>query len=305
MERQSGEPDRAFILLRLAQAELLEQFMHQRWVGSKRYSLEGSASLLVLLDSLFDAASGAEIAFIAMSHRGRLNVMVNIVGRPPTDVFARFETGDPRAFLGGGDLRYHLGATGEYRTASGRTVGVHLVSNPSHLEAADPVMMGRARAHQDRVGPEGRRKVLPVCLHGDAAFAGQGIAAETLNLDGLPAFTVGGTIQIVVNNLIGFTTPPVALHASRYATDAPRRLARPICHLNGQDPDAVVRVGRMAAEYRERFQTDVVVDLIGFRRYGHSEVDDPTTTQPLLYRRIEAMPRLWRDYGARIGARTP
>ena len=302
MEGRSEDPDRPFILRRLAQAEILEQFMHQRWVGSKRYSLEGSASLLVLLDSLLDAASGSEIAFIAMSHRGRLNVMVNVVGRPPTDVFARFEAGDPRAFLGGGDLRYHLGATGDYRTASGRTVGVHLVSNPSHLEAVDPVMMGRARARQDRLGPGGRHRVLPVCLHGDAAFSGQGIAAETLNLDGLPGFTVGGTIQIVVNNLIGFTTPPGSLHGSRYASDVARRLDVPIFHVNGQDPDAVVRVGRMAAQYRERFQTDVVVDLIGFRRHGHSEVDDPTTTQPLLYGRIEALPRLWRDYGGRIGA---
>jgi 2-oxoglutarate dehydrogenase E1 component len=302
MERQPGEPDRAFILERLASAELLEQFMHRCWVGSKRYSLEGSAALLVLLDSVLDAAAGAEIALIAMSHRGRLNVMVNLVGRPPADVFARFEDVDPRAFLGGGDLRYHLGATGLYRTFSGRTVGLHLVSNPSHLEAVNPVMMGRARARQERLGSEGRRKVLPLCLHGDAAFAGQGIVAETLNLDGLPAFTVGGTIQILVNNLIGFTTPPGSLHGSRYASDLARRLDVPIFHVNGQEPEAVNRVGRMAAEYRERYQTDVVVDLIGFRRHGHSEVDDPTTTQPLLYRRIDALPRLWRDYGARIGA---
>jgi 2-oxoglutarate dehydrogenase E1 component len=302
MERRPEEPARTFILRRLAQAEIIEQFMHQRWVGSKRYSLEGSAALLVLLDSLLDAATGATIALIAMSHRGRLNLMINIVGRPVSDVFARFEDVDPRAFLGGGDLRYHLGATGRYRTASGRTVGVHLVSNPSHLEAVDPVMMGRARARQERLGAEGKRRVLPICLHGDAAFAGQGIAAETLNLDGLPAFSIGGTIQIVVNNLIGFTTPPASLHGSRYASDVARRLDVPIIHVNGQDPEAVARVGRMAAEYREEFQADVVVDLIGFRRYGHSEVDDPTTTQPILYGRIEAMPRLWQAYGARIGA---
>jgi 2-oxoglutarate dehydrogenase E1 component len=172
MEREPRPPDRPAILRRLAQAELLEQFMHRRWVGSKRYSLEGSASVLVAIDNVLDAAASAEVSLLAMSHRGRLNVVVNVVGRAPGEVFARFEEGDPRAFLGGGDVRYHLGATGEYRTPAGRVLRLHLVSNPSHLEAVDPVMMGRARARQDRIGAEGREKVLPICLHGDAAFAG-------------------------------------------------------------------------------------------------------------------------------------
>jgi 2-oxoglutarate dehydrogenase E1 component len=302
MEREPRPPDRPAILRRLAQAELLEQFMHRRWVGSKRYSLEGSASVLVLLDHILDASATAEISLIAMSHRGRLNVVVNVVGRAPGEVFARFEEGDPRAFLGGGDVRYHLGATGTFLTASGRTLKLHLVSNPSHLEAVDPVMMGRARARQERLGEGGREKVVPICLHGDAAFAGQGIVAETLNLDRLPGYEVGGTVQVLVNNLIGFTTPHQALHGARFSSDAARRLDVPIFHVNGLEPEAVARVGRIAAEYRERFHTDVVVDVIGFRRYGHSEVDDPTVTQPLLYRRIEKTPMLWQAYGDRIGA---
>jgi 2-oxoglutarate dehydrogenase E1 component len=302
MEREPRAPDRPAILRRLAQAELLEQFMHRRWVGSKRYSLEGSASVLVALDNVLDEAASADVALIAMSHRGRLNVVVNIVGRAPGDVFARFEEGDPRAFLGGGDVRYHLGATGEYRTVSGRVLRLHLVSNPSHLEAVDPVMMGRARARQERIGADGRSKVLPICLHGDAAFAGQGIVAETLNLDGLPGYEVGGTVHVLVNNLIGFTTAPASLHGTRFSSDAARRLDVPIFHVNGLEPEAVARVGRIASEYRERFHTDVVMDVIGFRRYGHSEVDDPTVTQPLLYRRIEKTPMLWQAYGERIGA---
>ena len=304
MERDPEEPDRRYILERLARAELLERFIHRRWVGSKRYSLEGSASVVPLLDAVLEVAAnaGAEIAILAISHRGRLNVIVNIVGRPARDLFIRFEDSDPRSLLGSGDVRYHLGATGEYETRSGKRLHIHLVSNPSHLEAVDPVMMGRARARQDRIGSDGRRRVLPLCLHGDAAFAGQGIAAETLNLDGLPGFGVGGTVHVVINNLIGFTTPPASLHGSRYATDVARRLDIPIFHVNGQDPEAVVRVGRIAAACRARFGTDVVVDVIGFRRYGHSEVDDPTTTQPILYRAIERTPMLWQAYGERIGA---
>ncbi|HUD71665.1 MAG TPA: 2-oxoglutarate dehydrogenase E1 component [Dongiaceae bacterium] len=302
MEAEPAQPDRQYLLRRLAEAELVEQFMHQRWVGSKRYSLEGTAALVPLLDSVIDASGDVQVTLIAMSHRGRLNVMINNVGRAAVDVFARFEDIDPRAYLGGGDLRYHLGATGVHRTASGREVKVHLVSNPSHLEAVDPVMMGRARARQERIGAEGGEALLPICLHGDAAFAGQGVAAETLNLDGLPGYTVGGTVQVVVNNLIGFTAAPVSLHGSRYASDMAHRLDIPIFHVNGNDAEAVWRVGRIAGEYRRAFGTDLVIDLIGFRRHGHSEVDDPTTSHPLLYAKIEKTPRLWEAYGKQIGA---
>ena len=286
------------ILERLIRAELFEQSLQARFVGTKRYSLEGLAVLIPLLDQIVEtaAASGVEQLILAMSHRGRLNVMVHIVGRPPAEIFADFEDVDPRSVLGGGDVKYHVGATGEYRVPDGRSMEVHLVSNPSHLEAVDPVAMGRARAKQARIGPQGWQRVLPVTLHGDAAFAGQGIWAETLNMDDLSAYTVGGTIHVIVNNLLGFTTPPLELHSSRFAADLARRQSIPIFHVNGEDPDAVVRVGRMAVDYRAQFSNDVVIDLIGFRRHGHSEVDDPTITQPRLYAKIKDHPPLWQIY---------
>jgi 2-oxoglutarate dehydrogenase E1 component len=299
----AAKPDQQRILERLLRAELFEQTLQARFVGTKRYSLEGIAALIPLLDRVVEAAaaSGAEQMVLAMSHRGRLNVMVHIVGRPTAEIFADFEDVDPRSVLGGGDVKYHVGATGEYRTASGRSVEVHLVSNPSHLEAVDPVAMGRARAKQARIGPQGRQRLLPVTLHGDAAFAGQGIWAETLNLDDLSAYTVGGTIHVIVNNLLGFTTPPGELHSSRFASDLAKRQSIPIFHVNGEDPDAVVRVGEIAADYRARFASDVVIDLIGFRRHGHSEVDDPTITQPLLYAKIKDHPPLWQIYARQNG----
>jgi 2-oxoglutarate dehydrogenase E1 component len=201
--------------------------------------------------------------------------------------------------LGAGDVKYHLGATGDYQTQAGGVVRVHLVSNPSHLEAVNPVAMGRARAKQDRLGS--RQAVLPIVIHGDSAFAGQGVVAETLNLADLPGYTVGGTLQVVVNNLIGFTTTQPNLHSSRYASDVARRLDAPVFHVNGEDPDAVVRVARLAAEYRYAFAGDVTVDLIGYRRHGHSEVDDPTVTQPICYRRVKDWPVLWESYARRIG----
>jgi len=304
MEEAAPDPDRRRILERLAEVELFERFLHARYVGTKRYSIEGAAALVPLLDAILGAAAerGTEIALLGMSHRGRLSVVANVVGVPPSNLFAGFEDVEPRSVLGGGDVKYHQGATGDYRAPSGRVLHLHLVSNPSHLEAVDPVVMGRARARQDRIGPEGRAKVLAITLHGDAAFAGQGIAAETLNLADLGGFGVGGTVRILVNNLIGFTTEPADLHSSRYASDVAKRLAIPILHVNGQDPEAVVRAGRMALEFRAAFGTDVVVDLVCFRRYGHSEVDDPTTTEPLLYRAIEALPMLYQAYAARIGA---
>jgi len=292
-----------YILERLIRAELFEQTLQARFVGTKRYSLEGLAVLIPLLDQIVEtgSASGAEQMVLAMSHRGRLNVMVHIVGRPPAEIFTDFEDVDPRSVLGGGDVKYHVGATGEYRTTSGRTVEVHLVSNPSHLEAVDPVAMGRTRAKQARIGEQGWQRVLPVTLHGDAAFAGQGIWAETLNMDDLSAYTVGGTIHIVVNNLLGFTTPPMELHSSRFASDLAKRQSIPIFHVNGEDPHAVVRVGEIAADYRAQFSSDVVIDLIGFRRHGHSEVDDPTVTQPRLYAKIKDHPPLWQIYAGQNG----
>ena len=304
MESETAEPDRARILDLLVRAEIFEHVLQTRYLGTKRYSLEGESALLPLLDAILNAASerGAEKAMLAMSHRGRLNVMVNIVGRPAAELFARFEDVDPRSVLGGGDVKYHMGATGDFHATDGRVVEMHLVSNPSHLEAVDPVLMGRTRAKQTRRGERGTRQVVSIAMHGDAAFAGQGICAETLNMCGVTGFAVGGSIHIIVNNLIGFTTVPRDTTSSRFSSDLAKRLEIPIFHVNAEDPDAVVRVGRMALEYRDAFGTPVVVDLIGYRRHGHSEVDDPTITQPLRYRKIEAHPPMWRLYSERIGA---
>jgi 2-oxoglutarate dehydrogenase E1 component len=303
MEAEAPKADQRRILDLLVRADIFEQLLQTRYLGTKRYSLEGETALIPLLDAILSAAAdqGAEKAMLAMSHRGRLNVMIHTVGRDPAELFTRFEDVDPRSVLGGGDVKYHQGATGTFHAADGRNVEMHLVSNPSHLEAADPVVMGRTRAKQMRRGEEGKRLVVAITMHGDAAFAGQGIWAETLNMSTVPGFTVGGSINIIVNNLIGFTTAPNDSGSTRFASDLEKRIPVPIFHVNAEDPDAVTRVGRMALEYRYTFETPVVIDLIGYRRHGHSEVDDPTITQPLRYRKIEAHPALYRIYAERIG----
>ncbi|MBI3667018.1 MAG: 2-oxoglutarate dehydrogenase E1 component [Acidobacteria bacterium] len=303
MESEAPPADRPRILEQLIRADTFERVLQTRYLGTKRYSLEGATALIPLLDEILEAASrqGADQVVLGMSHRGRLNVMAHIVGRRPADIFARFEDVDPRSVLGGGDVKYHIGATGEFTGRNGRRMRVSLVSNPSHLEAVDPVVLGRARAWQDRLGETGRARVLPITLHGDAAFAGQGIVAETLNLADLRGYSAGGTIHVIVNNLIGFTTTPRDLHSSRYSSDVARRLPIPIFHVNGEDPEAVVRAARLALEYRYAFWSDVVVDLIGYRLHGHSEVEDPTTTQPLLYEKIKNHPPLWKSFAGIIG----
>ncbi len=303
MERDAPEPDQERILDLLIRAELFEQVLQTRYIGTKRYSLEGECSLIPLLDEVLEGAAeqGAEYAVLAMSHRGRLNVMMHTVGTAPEAIFSKFEDVDPRSVLGSGDVKYHLGATGQHTTRGGQTLRMHLVSNPSHLEAVDPVAMGRARAKQRRLGEEGHHKLLPVVMHGDAAFAGQGIWAETLNFTGVPGFHVGGTVHVIVNNRIGFTTNPREEYSSLFSSDLAKRLPIPIFHVNAEDPEAVVRVGRMAVEYRYRFHSDVLVDLIGYRRHGHSEVDDPSITQPLLYRKIKDFPPTYRNYAADLG----
>jgi 2-oxoglutarate dehydrogenase E1 component len=300
----AAEPvDQSKILERLVRADLFEQVLQSRYLGTKRFSLEGVTALIPLLDSILDTAGehGASESVMAMSHRGRLNVMVHAACKSPHEVVAGFEDVDPRSVLGAGDVKYHVGATGTYVTSEGKEIGIHLVSNPSHLEAVDPVAMGRVRAKQTRYGAGSAEKVVPIIMHGDAAFAGQGVWAETLNLADLQAYTVGGSIHIIVNNLIGFTTRPAQEQSSRFASDLAKRQYVPVFHVNGEDPDAVVRVGKIAAEYRFKFASDVVVDLVGYRRHGHSEVDDPTITQPRLYERIKNHQPLWRIYSERIG----
>src|SRR5947199_429614 len=304
MEAEAPGFDRQRILELLTRGETFEQFLQARYLGTKRFSIEGVEALLPCLDQMLQGAveHRAQQVVIAMSHRGRLNVMVHSVGRSPSEILAGFEDVDPRSTFGGGDVKYHMGATGDYTGPDGHKVNIHLVSNPSHLEAVDPVALGRVRAKQVRLGDDRRHEqVFPIVLHGDAAFAGQGILAETLNMADLHGYRVGGTVHVIVNNMIGFTTEPKALHSSRFASDVARRLPVPIFHVNGEDPDAVARVARMAVDYRFAFKSDVVVDLIGFRRHGHSEVDAPTITQPLLYKKIQAHPPAWRLYAQAIG----
>jgi 2-oxoglutarate dehydrogenase E1 component len=303
MEQPVPEIDARAVLERLVRADLFEEVLHGRYPGSKRFSLEGVTSLIPLLDEVLEggASEGLEEALIGMSHRGRLNVMVQIVGRSALDVFAGFEDPDPKSVLGSGDVKYHMGATGTCRTRSGRELRVKLVSNPSHLEAVYPVALGRTRARQTRERGESRRRIMPIVLHGDAAFAGQGITAEALNLADLPGYSVGGTLHVVVNNQIGFTTSEPELHSSPLATDIAHRLPIPIFHVNGEDLPAVSHVARLATAFRYAFGTDVVIDLVGYRRHGHSEVDDPTITQPRMYKAIKAHPPLWQVFAARAG----
>src|SRR6202050_352561 len=303
MEQATPAPDQRQILERLIQADLFEQVIQSRYLGTKRFSLEGVTVLIPFLDEILNHAAdhGAIKSVLSMSHRGRLNVMANTFGKSATDIFSKFEDANPRSILGGGDVKYHVGATGEFLARGGGKIGLHLVSNPSHLEAVDPVAMGRARAQQVRLGENGQDQVLPVLIHGDAAFAGQGIWAETLSLGDMCGFTVGGTIQIIVNNLIGFTADPEECYPSRFSSDIGKRLPIPIFHVNAEDPEAAVRVASLAIDYRYTFRTDVIIDLIGYRRHGHSEVDDPTITQPLRYAKIKDHSALYEIYAKRIG----
>lgn len=303
LECEYKAADPARMLTGLIRADIFEQVIQQRYLGTKRFSLEGLTGLIPFLDELFGAAAenGVTHSLFAMAHRGRLNVMVNTVGRRALEIFTKFEDVDPRSTMGGGDVKYHMGATGMLTTASGKQIELHLASNPSHLEAVNPVIIGRARAYQERMGEGGRDRVLPMVLHGDAAFAGQGITAETLNLASLHGYDVGGTIQIITNNLLGFTANPDESNSSRFASDLAKRLPIPIFHVNAEDADALARVAAIAADYRRAFHSDVVVDLIGYRRHGHSEVDDPTVTQPRRYARIKEHPPLYKLYAEKLG----
>jgi 2-oxoglutarate dehydrogenase E1 component len=295
VERPAVRPDpreQLHVLERLNAAEAFENFLQTKYVGQKRFSLEGGESTIPALDEVLQGAAeaGLDEVVIGMPHRGRLNVLANIVGKSYEQIFREFEGNvDPSTAHGSGDVKYHLGADGVFPGPNGHEVKVHLTSNPSHLEAVDPVLEGIARAKQDCLdkGEDGYT-VLPVLLHGDAAFAGQGVVAETLNLSQLRGYRTGGTIHLVVNNQVGFTTSPTSGRSSVYATDVARMVQAPIFHVNGDDPEACVRVARLAFDFRQRFRKDVVIDLICYRRRGHSEVDEPSFTQPLMYDTIDA-----------------
>ncbi len=282
--------DKRHILDRLGAAEGFERFLHTKYVGHKRFSLEGSESLIPMLDFLLEdaGADGVEQVVMGMAHRGRLNVLVNVVGKSYGRIFREFEGDiDPESVHGSGDVKYHVGASGKFTGRTGQTIVVDLASNPSHLEAVDPVVEGMARATQDTMFEQDRAKVLPLLIHGDAAFAAEGVVAETFSLSALPGFTTGGTVHIVVNNQLGFTTAPSAGRSSQYATDIAKMVQAPILHVNGDDPEACVWATKLAFEFRRDFKKDVVIDLVCYRRYGHNEGDDPSYTQPMMYRAIE------------------
>jgi multifunctional 2-oxoglutarate metabolism enzyme len=297
--------DQTWILERLNAAEAFESFLHTKYVGQKRFGLEGGESLIPLLDAVCEAAADAEVSDIVMgmAHRGRLNVLSNILGKSHRQIFGEFEGHiDPDTVQGSGDVKYHLGSQGVYTARSGETVDLHLPPNPSHLEAVNPVVEGIARAMQDRYdrGDEGVFPVLSLLMHGDSAFAGQGVVVETLNLSQLRGYRTGGTIHVVINNQVGFTTSPEASRSSFYATDVAKTVQAPILHVNGDDPEAVVRVARLAFEYRQTFHRDIVIDLICYRRHGHNEADDPSFTQPQMYEKIDSQRSVRKLYTERL-----
>ena len=278
------------ILDKLNEAEIFETFLQTKFVGQKRFSLEGGEAAIVLLDEVCEQAAEAELEEVCMGmpHRGRLNVLTNIVGKSYEQIFREFEGNlDPRTVQGSGDVKYHLGSEGKFTALTGATIKTSVAANPSHLEAVNPVLEGIARAKQDILDRGAEFPVLPVLMHGDAAFAGQGVVAETLNLSQLRGYRTGGTIHIVVNNQVGFTTAPTESRSSMYCTDVARMIQAPIFHVNGDDPEACIRVARLAFAFRQAFNKDVVIDLICYRRRGHNEGDDPSFTQPRMYDLIE------------------
>jgi multifunctional 2-oxoglutarate metabolism enzyme len=297
IERAPDKPDHSEqlrILRTLNAAEAFETFLQTKYVGQKRFSLEGGESVIPLLDAVISAAAveGLQEVCIGMPHRGRLNVLANIAGKSYGRIFNEFEGNyGVESVQGSGDVKYHLGTEGVFTAPSGEQVDVYLAANPSHLEAVNPVLEGIVRAKQDQLAyddPDRKYDVLPILMHGDAAFAGQGVVAETLNLSQLPGYRTGGTVHVIVNNQVGFTTSPKYSRSTVYCTDVARMVQAPIFHVNGDDPEAVVRVARMAFEFRQQFAKDVVIDMICYRRRGHNEADDPSLTQPTMYAVIDA-----------------
>jgi 2-oxoglutarate dehydrogenase E1 component len=277
------------IIYKLNAAELFETFLHKNYVGQKRFSLEGGEMLIPLLDAVIERAGsqGVREIVMGMPHRGRLNVLANILDKPYGMIFNEFEGNLPETVAGDGDVKYHLGFSADHVTVDKQTIHLTLTPNPSHLEAVNPVVEGRMRAKQRRFQDQDRRLGVPILIHGDAAFAGQGLVAETLNLSQLPGYKTGGTVHIVVNNQIGFTTAPSEGRSTRYCTDVAKMIEAPIFHVNGEDPEAVIAVGELAFDFRQTFGRDVVIDMVCYRRHGHNEGDEPAFTQPIMYEKIK------------------
>ncbi len=296
-----SQEERVSILERLNRAENFERFLANTYVGNKRFSLEGGDTMIPALSEIIEraASSGVEKVVIGMAHRGRLNVLANIMGKSHEQIFAEFEGGLlPLSTEGSGDVKYHLGQKGIFRTREGRDIEVVLSANPSHLEAVDPVVCGMTRAYQDAMGDAARKKVLAVLIHGDAAFSGQGVVAETLNMSELRAFSNGGTVHLIVNNQIGFTAGPRDLRSTHYCSDAAKSIEAPVMHANGDFPESVLRASRLAVDYQREFGADAVIDMVCYRRHGHNEGDEPAYTQPALYSRIATHPSVVETYSS-------
>jgi 2-oxoglutarate dehydrogenase E1 component len=299
---QFSPEKRLSILGKLQEATLFESFLHKKFPGQTRFSLEGGETLIPMLDEMASHAAHPGITDIVLgtSHRGRLNIQANIFGRPCENIFAEFRDNVELGFVGDGDVKYHSSFSADIVSPSGARTHLSMAPNPSHLEAIDPVAEGKSRARQDRYGYGGEKRVLPVLIHGDAAFAGQGIVAETLNMSQLEGYGTGGTVHIVLNNQIGFTTTPAEARSTGYATDVAKMLMSPIFHVHGENPEAAVYVVMLALDYRQKFARDVVVELICYRRYGHNEGDEPYFTQPLMYEKIKNRLPVYRIYGDRL-----
>ena len=295
---QVSRDEQLRILTRLTDAVVFEEFLRTKFLGAKTFSLEGCETLLPLLDLAIEKSGhqGVKNIVIGMGHRGRLNVLAHIVGKESCEIFREFADTDPKLWPERGDVKYHLGHSGDWTMSDGRKIHLSLCFNPSHLEFVNPVVLGRVRAHQDRLGDRDCRQVLGILIHGDAAFAGEGVVQETLNMSKLSGYSVGGTLHVIVNNQIGFTTPPSEGRSTTYATDVARMLQVPIFHVNGEDPEAVAQVVQLAMDFRAEFQSDVFIDMYGYRRLGHNETDEPTFTQPVLYRKIAERPNVREGY---------
>jgi 2-oxoglutarate dehydrogenase E1 component len=294
---------RKHILTRLSQAEGFERFLHTRYVAQKRFSVEGGESVIPALDAIIEygAERGAQEFVLGMAHRGRLNVLTHIFGKKPEYIFTEFEgTYKTDLSLGEGDVKYHMGYSADFKTRQGKNVHLSLANNPSHLEFVNPVIEGMARAKQTYLGDRAHAQVIPIQIHGDAAFAGQGVCFETLGLSQLAGYTTGGTVHIVINNQVGFTTSPKDSRSTTYSTDLAKMLETPIFHVNGDAPEAVWFTAKLAIEYRQKFQKDVFIDLICYRKHGHNEGDEPTFTQPLLYKKIKAHASTREIYAKRL-----